>query len=104
VTNLRVILLEVEPISRLRQGISFKFNQMVSTLLQDLFHNERSEPHGFELACPQGIFVLIIDQDKIAFRENPRMNGLIILTLDSFLMSLIGRGCITTLLIELLEI
>jgi hypothetical protein len=32
-TNLRVILLEVEPISRLRQGISLKFNQMVSTLL-----------------------------------------------------------------------
>jgi hypothetical protein len=69
VTNLRVILLEVEPISRLHQGISFKFNQTVSTLLQDLFHNERSEPHGFELACPQGIFVLIIDQDKITFEK-----------------------------------
>jgi hypothetical protein len=90
VTNLRVILLEVEPISRIHQGISFKINQMVSTLLQDLFHNEWSEPHGFELACPQGIFVLIIDQDKIAFRENPRMNGPIILTLELFLMSLIG--------------
>jgi hypothetical protein len=52
VTNLRVIILEVEPISRLHQVISFKINQMVSTLLQDLFHNEWSKPHGFELACP----------------------------------------------------
>jgi hypothetical protein len=32
-TNLRVILLEVEPISRINQGISLKFNQTVSTLL-----------------------------------------------------------------------
>jgi hypothetical protein len=94
VTNLRLILLEVEPISRLRQAISFKVNQMVRALIQDLFHNERSEPHGFELSFPKGIFFLIIDQDKITFEENPRMNGPIILTLDVFLMRLISRGCI----------
>jgi hypothetical protein len=52
VTKLRVILLEVEPISRLCQGISLKFNQTISALLQDLFHNERFEPHEFELARP----------------------------------------------------
>jgi len=33
VTNLRVILLKVEPISRLHQRISLKINQTVSTLL-----------------------------------------------------------------------
>jgi hypothetical protein len=32
-THLRVILLEVEPISRLRQSISLKVNQTISTLL-----------------------------------------------------------------------
>jgi hypothetical protein len=90
VTKLRVILLGVEPISRLHQGVSFEINQTVSALIQDLFHNEQSKPHGFKLACPQEIFVLIIDQDKISFEENPRMNRPIILTLDSFLMSLIG--------------
>jgi hypothetical protein len=32
-TNLRVILLKVDPISRLCQGISFKLNQTISALL-----------------------------------------------------------------------
>jgi hypothetical protein len=55
------------------------------------------EPHGFELACPQGIFILVIDQDKITFRENPRVDGPIILTLDTLFVSLVGQGCISML-------
>jgi hypothetical protein len=51
-TNLRVLLLEEEPISRLHEGLSLRVNQMVSTLLEDLFPYERSEPHGLELAYP----------------------------------------------------
>jgi hypothetical protein len=94
VTYLWVILLEVKLISRLRQSISLKVNQTISSLLKYLLHDERSKSHGFELACPLGILILVIDQDKVAF----------ILTLDSFLVSLVGQGCITMFLIELLEI
>jgi hypothetical protein len=60
-THLQVILLEVEPISRFHQRISLKFHQMISALIQNLLHDERSEPLGFELACPQGILILVID-------------------------------------------
>jgi hypothetical protein len=77
---------------------------MISALLYYLLHDEWYEPHGFELACPHGILILVIDQDKVAFEENPRTNGPIILTLDSLLVSLISQGSITTFLIELLEI
>jgi hypothetical protein len=47
---------------------------------------------------------LVIDQDKVALRENLRMNGPIILTLDLMFMSLVGQGRIATLLIELLKV
>jgi hypothetical protein len=47
---------------------------------------------------------LVIDQDKITFRENLRMNRPIILTLEFFFVSLIGQGHVKTLLIELLEV
>jgi len=55
------MLLEVEPISRIHQSISLKVHQMIRALLYNLLHYERSEPHEFELTCPQGILVLVID-------------------------------------------
>jgi hypothetical protein len=45
---------------------------------------------GPKMRSEKNLLVLIIDQDKIAFGENLRTNGLIILTLDSLLMSIIG--------------
>ena len=62
------------------------------------------EPHGFEFSCPQGVLILVIDQDKVTFRENPRMNGPIIMNLDLMFVSLVVQGHITTLLIELLKV
>ena len=47
---------------------------------------------------------MVIDYDKVAFKENPRMNGPIILTLEFLFVSLISEAYIMTLLIELLEI
>ena len=47
---------------------------------------------------------MVIDQDKVTFRENPRMNRPIILTLDLMFVSLVGQGRIMTLLIELLKV
>jgi hypothetical protein len=47
---------------------------------------------------------LFIDQDNITFGENSREKGLIILTLDTLFVSLFGKGCISTLLIEMLKI
>jgi hypothetical protein len=97
-THLRVILLEVEPISRLHQSISLKVHHNICTLLENLLHDERSKPHVFKIAFPQGILILVIDQDKVAFRENSRVNRLIILTLEFLFVSLVGQGCIPTLL------
>jgi len=59
---------------------------------------------GFELSYPQGVFILIIDQDKITFGESPRGDRSIILRLDVIFMSLVGHGFIPSLFIELLEI
>ena len=67
--SLGIILLDIEPISRLRQLISIKINQGISSFFQDLFNNKGDIPHGFELACPQGIIFLGINQDKVTFRE-----------------------------------
>jgi hypothetical protein len=63
-----------------------------------------SEPHGFELAFPQGILILVVDQNKVTFAKNMRMKRLIVLTLDSFLVILVRQGCIMLFLIDLLEI
>ena len=47
---------------------------------------------------------MVVDQDKVAFRENSRTNRPIILTLDFMFVSLVGQGRITTLVIELLKV
>ena len=99
-TSLGIILLKIEPISGLHQLVSIKFNQIIKSLFKDSFNNERTIPHGFKFPYPQGILVLVIDWDVVIFRENLRFYNLIILNLDSFLMSLINCGCISTLLIK----
>jgi hypothetical protein len=77
---------------------------LIGILFQNFINNEWSEPHGCEFSCPQGIFIFFIDQDKIAFEENSRVDGPIILTLDMLFVSLVGQVCISTLLIEFLDI
>jgi hypothetical protein len=58
----------------------------------------------FNLPAPREPYNLVIDQDKVTFRENLMMNRSIILTLEFMFVSLISQGCITTLLIELLKV
>lgn len=100
---LGIIILKIEPISRLRQHIFFEVNQFTGPFFQDLFNNEWTIPHRFGLSCSQGAFILVIDQDKISFRENTRMNHFIILGFYSLLMSLIYCGCISMLLIDMFQ-
>ena len=47
---------------------------------------------------------MVIDYDKVALRENLRMNGPIVLTFDLMFMSLVGQGHIVTLFIKLLKV
>jgi hypothetical protein len=45
---------------------------------------------GLNLPSPREPYNLVIDQDKVSFRENLRMKRPIILTLDFMFVSLIG--------------
>jgi hypothetical protein len=56
VTNLRVVLLKVEPISMLIQGISLKINQMVSTLLNISLKMNGLNHMDLNLPTPRGYF------------------------------------------------
>ena len=101
--SLSIILLQIEPISRLRQLVSFKINQGVRSFLKDFFNDEGAIPHRLKISCPQGIFFLGIDQDKVTFRENLRFDRLIILNLYPFLMCLIHCSSISMFLIEMFQ-
>ena len=46
---------------------------------------------------------MVIDQDKVTFKEDSRTDNFIILRFNPFLMSLIDCGGISTLLIEMFQ-
>lgn len=58
---------------------------------------------GLNLPAPQGILILVIDQDKVTFKKDSRMENFIVLSFNPFLMSLIDYGDISTLLIEMFQ-
>ena len=101
--SLGIILLQIEPISGLRQLVSFEVNQGISSFLKDFFNDIGAIPHRLKLSCPQGIFFLGIDQNKVTFGKDPRLNHLIVLNFDSVFMRFIHRGSIPTLLIEMFQ-
>ena len=101
--SLGIIPLHIEPISALLQLISFKINQGICSFFKDFFNDEGAIPHRLKLSCAQGILLLGIDQNEVAFRENPRFDRLIVLNFDSFLMRLIHLGSIPTLLIKMFQ-
>ena len=101
--SLGIILLQIEPILGLRQLVPFEINQGVCSFLKDFFNDIGAIPHRLKLSCPQGIFFLGIDQNKVTFRKNPRFDRLIVLNFDSVFMRFIHRGGILTLLIEMFQ-
>ena len=101
--SLGIILLQIEPISGLRQLIPFEVNQGIRSFLKDLFDDIGAIPHRFKLSCPQGIFFLGIDQNKVTFGKDPRLNCLIVLDFDSVFMCFVQRGGISTLLIKMFQ-
>ena len=101
--SLGIILLQIEPISGLRQLVSFEVNQGVRSFLKDLFDDIGAIPHRLKLSCPQGIFFLGIDQNKVTFGKDPRLNRLIVLNFDSVFMRFVQRGGISTLLIKMFQ-
>ena len=101
--SLGIILLQIEPISGLRQLVPFKVNQGICSFLKDFFNDKGAIPHRIKLPCPQGIFFLGIDQNKVTFQKNPRLDRLIVLNFNSVFMCFIHRGDISTLLIEMFQ-
>ena len=101
--SLGILLLQVEPISGLWQLVPFKINQGICSFLKDFSNDEGAIPHRLKLSCPQGIFFLGIDQNKVTFRKNPGFDRLIVLYFNSVFMRFIHRGGIPTLLIEMFQ-
>ena len=99
--SLGIILLQIEIVSGLRQLVPFEVNQGIHSFLKDFFNDIGAIPHRFKLSCPQGILFLGIDQNKVTFRKDPRLDRLIILNFYSVFMHFIHRGGISTLLIEM---
>lgn len=101
--SLRKVLLKVEPIFGLRQLVSFKFSQFISSLFQNSLKNKGTVPHRLILSCPQGIFVLVIDQDKAAFKKISWIDNFIVLSSYPLFMGFIYCGSISMLLIKMLQ-